>query len=232
MFLCAFITALAAPLLDDSTPTVWPQPKYAKSSTAAVFLTPSNNFFVADNDGAKGELLKSAFARYSALTFPHTTTTVGLLASLHVHVEDPDESHPTLETNESYALEISAHSAASLRAKTVYGALRGLETFSQLVSFDFDTETYQIPSCPWSIHDAPRFPHRGLMMDTARHFQPLASIRGLIDSLPYAKLNVLHWHLVDTQSFPFHSTSSPKLWEGAYDATSRYTHGDVADIVE
>ena len=44
--------------------------------------------------------------------------------------------------------------------------------------------------------------HIGLMLDTARHFQPLASLRGIIDSLPYAKINVLHWHMVDSQAWP------------------------------
>ena len=222
---------LSAPLL-DTPPTVWPQPKSMTPGKAAVFLMPSSTFFVAENAGAQGPLLKAAFSRYAAFTFPHTTTKVGLLAGLHVSVDDPDESHPTIETDESYELEISDRSAASLHAKTVYGALRGLETFSQLVDFDFESETYTIATCPISIHDAPRFPHRGLMMDTARHFQPLASIRALIDSLPYAKLNVLHWHIVDTQSFPLHSESNPKLWEGAYDTSSRYTHSDVRDIVE
>jgi hexosaminidase len=41
------------------------------------------------------------------------------------------------------------------------------------------------------------------MVDTARHYQPLASLRAIIDSLTNAKLNVLHWHMVDDQSFPF-----------------------------
>ena len=97
----------------------------------------------------------------------------------------------------------------------MYGALRGLETFSQLVTFDFTSERYVIAGCPWSISDAPRFAHRGLMIDTARHYQPLASIRAIVDSIVYAKLNVLHWHLVDSQSFPFHSETNPKLWQGA-----------------
>ena len=154
----------------------------------------------------------------------------GDLSALQVYVDDADESHPQLGTDESYTLSIST--TAELHAKTVYGALRGLETFSQLVQFDFETETYQIASCPISISDAPRFPHRGLMIDTARHFEPLSAIRGIIDSLPFAKINVLHWHLVDTQSFPFHSESNPKLWDGAYDAQSRYTHGDIEAIVE
>ena len=40
------------------------------------------------------------------------------------------------------------------------------------------------------------------MIDLSRHFQPLASIRSIIDSLSYAKLNVLHMHMSDEQSFP------------------------------
>ena len=223
--------AVPAPT-DVEAPTLWPQPAKATKGSATVILTPSASFFVAGNRGAKIKTLEAAFARYTAYTFPHTTTTEGLLTALHVTVDDPDESHPHLETDESYELEITTRSAANLRAKTVYGALRGLETFSQLVTFDFASETYVIPACPWSISDSPRFAHRGLMIDTARHFQPLASIRAIIDSLPYAKINVLHWHLVDTQSFPFHSETNPKLWDGAYDASSRYTHADMASIVE
>ena len=45
-----------------------------------------------------------------------------------------------------------------------------------------------IHGLPWSIEDKPRFPHRGLMMDTARHFQPIESILRMIDSLPYGAL--------------------------------------------
>ena len=37
------------------------------------------------------------------------------------------------------------------------------------------------------------------MIDSARHFETLSAIRGIVDSLPYAKLNVLHWHMVDSQ---------------------------------
>ena len=54
-------------------------------------------------------------------------------------------------------------------------------------TFDFDTELYQIQLAPWTIVDAARFPHRGLMIDTSRHWEPLATIRRVIDSLAYVK---------------------------------------------
>ena len=38
--------------------------------------------------------------------------------------------------------------------------------------------------------------------------------------------------MVDTQSFPMQSKSSPKLWRGAYSPQERYTQKDVAAIVE
>ena len=54
-------------------------------------------------------------------------------------------------------------------------------------------------------------------------FEPVATIKRVIDSLTFAKLNVLHWHLVDSQSFPFDSPSYPSLGkEGAYSNEERY----------
>ena len=58
-----------------------------------------------------------------------------------------------------------------------WGVLRGLETFSQLVTFDFDKGWYVIKGTPIQIQDSPRFAHRGLMVDTARHYETLASLR-------------------------------------------------------
>ena len=56
---------------------------------------------------------------------------------------------------------------------------------------------------------------------------------GVIDSATYAKLNCIHWHLVDEQSFPFDSPSFPLLaGKGAYSAYERYTVADVAEVVE
>ena len=212
-------------------PTLWPSPSSSTPSSGALLtVAPSKTFFALTKGSSP--LLAAAFERYTAFTFPHTADTKALSASitsLQLTVDDLAEDHPTLATDESYTIDVSAERATA-HAKTVYGALRVLETFSQMVAFDFDAGSYGVPA--WKIDDKPRFAHRGLMIDTARHYEPLAAIRGIVDSLPYAKLNVLHWHMSDSQSFPLQSTTAPKLWDGAYSAQERYTQADVASIVE
>jgi hexosaminidase len=60
---------------------------------------------------------------------------------------------------------------AALNATTRFGAFRGLETLAQLITYDFDKGGYVISGLiPVAIDDAPRFPHRVVLIDTARHF--------------------------------------------------------------
>lgn len=48
----------------------------------------------------------------------------------------------------------------------------------------------------------------------------------------FAQLNVFHWHVVDSQSFPLEVEAFPELSQrGAYDASSVYTVDDVKEIV-
>ena len=142
-------------------------------------------------------------------------------------VDAVDASYPSLDDDESYKLRITGASA-TLKARTVWGALRGLETFSQLVTYEFDTATYEVVPC--TIQDAPKYPHRGLMVDSGRHFLPVATLLHVVDALPYAKLNVLHWHLTDTQSFPVETPSRPSLWRGSFSKRERYSTEDVRRV--
>ena len=237
--------AVAAPAPATASPLyLWPRPKTTSLGQGSTGVVMSDDFFklIQPNNALSSPLLTAAFARYLPLTFPHAKAAMGAPAAagvtgLTLTVASLDEAPPTLSTDESYSLDIPDGSKAAVvataSAKTVYGALRALETFSQLVQYDFDAGAYVIAAgVPFHSDDAPRFPHRGLMIDTARHYQPLASIRAIIDSLPVAKLNVLHWHMVDDQSFPFEVKSHPHMWDAAYAPSQRYTQADVAGVVE
>lgn len=101
---------------------------------------------------------------------------------------------------------------ADIHAPTVFGARHALETLSQL------TAPYSTQSGPRllvlraaRVLDRPAYPHRGLMLDTARHYLPLADMRRTLDGMAASKLNVLHWHATDSQSFPIVSPRVPQL---------------------
>ncbi|HZP60536.1 MAG TPA: family 20 glycosylhydrolase, partial [Opitutaceae bacterium] len=111
-----------------------------------------------------------------------------------------------VDQDESYTLEIDS-SRAVLRAPTVIGALRGLETLLQLLQAD--ANGYFVPAV--SVHDQPRFPWRGLLIDVARHWQPIEVIERNLDGMALVKLNVLHLHLTDDQGFRIESKTHPEL---------------------
>lgn len=49
------------------------------------------------------------------------------------------------------------------------------------------------------------------MIDTARHYLPVRIILETIDGMMYNKMNVLHWHITDDDSFPLVLESHPEL---------------------
>ncbi|ELU11062.1 hypothetical protein CAPTEDRAFT_228468 [Capitella teleta] len=144
-------------------------------------------------------------------------------------VIDMAETFPCNET--SYDLEVKK-SGASIMAREVWGALRGMETFAQLVYQNDDTGRFYVNKT--YIHDYPRFKHRGVHLDTARHFLNKEIIVANLEAMAMNKMNVFHWHIVDDQSFPFQSKTFPNLTKmGSYNPqTHIYTHEDIADIIE
>jgi hexosaminidase len=150
--------------------------------------------------------------------------------TVSISVQNTSEALNT-ETDESYTLSVASNSI-QLNGVTVYGALRGLETLSQLIIYNFEQASYEISFAPISIKDFPKFPYRGLLIDTSRHYLPVSTLKMLIDSMSYSKLNVLHWHIVDAQSFPLEIKSFPLLWKGAWSVRERYSQKIVNELVD
>lgn len=179
----------------QAEPNLWPLPSQYTVANALNLNVDMANFKFTQN--AQSEIITNAFTRYMALTFPSTPegTANGdfkTVTGLSLTIKDPSEDTLGYGMDESYTLSItSGGGTATLNSNTVWGALRGLETFSQLVIFNTTLNFYQ--TFVSSITDMPRFSHRGILMDTSRHFQTKQSIMNVLDSLSYAKFNVLHW---------------------------------------
>jgi hexosaminidase len=102
---------------------------------------------------------------------------------------------------------------------------------------------------PATITDAPRFGYRGMMLDVARHFQPVEFVKKYIDLLALHNINRFHWHLTDDQGWRIEIDAYPKLMEissmrketvigrntGEYDGTPHggyYTKEELKEIVQ
>lgn len=146
-------------------------------------------------------------------------------ANLLIETASTGSSTPKLGEDESYTLEIS-NTQAKLTAATTVGAMRGLETFLQLLEADRDG--FYFPTV--HISDKPRFRWRGLMIDSARHFQPVEVLKRNLDAMAAVKMNVLHWHLTDDQGFRVETKRLPEFHLQGSDGDF-YTQEQIRDIV-
>lgn len=146
-------------------------------------------------------------------------------ASLQVVVERKHPSLQKLGDDESYKLSITSNRIRIVATEPL-GALRGLETFLQLVRIG--PSGFAAPAV--EIDDHPRFGWRGLSLDASRHFLGVGDIKRTIDGLAMVKMNVLHWHLSDDQGFRVESKKFPRLQEKGSDGEF-YTQAEVKDVI-
>lgn len=165
-----------------------------------------------------------------AIQLQASVANLPVLNSVFINVPGShDCRYPQPKADESYTIQVGVQTLTEIRASTVWGALRALETFSQLV---WNYHGYLVVN-ETEIRDWPRFDYRGMMIDTSRHFIPKPVLMANLDAMAYNKLNVFHWHIVDDQSWPMESLVYPALHKkGAYAPNKVYTIADMLEIIE
>src|SRR5712692_6197301 len=146
-------------------------------------------------------------------------------AILVIQTDHASKEIQELGEDESYVLEVTT-TGAKLTAPAPLGAIHGLQTFLQLVNVS--PGGFAAPAV--TIQDKPRFPWRGLMIDSARHFIPLDVISRNIDGMEAVKMNVFHWHLSENQGFRVESKKFPKLHTMGSDGFY-YTQDEIRDVI-
>jgi hexosaminidase len=162
---------------------------------------------------------------HTGIEFETAPAGAGGFNTLIVEVQQSGDFVQSVNEVEAYTLKVTP-TQAFLKADTVVGALRGLETLLQLVGSDRDG--YFVPAV--NILDQPRFHWRGLLIDVCRHWQPVEVIKRNLDGMAAVKLNVLHWHLTDDQGVRIESKKYAKLTEMG-SAGDYYTQDQVREIV-
>ena len=146
--------------------------------------------------------------------------------ALEVKTDHESKAIQELGEDESYTLDVTP-GGAKLHAANPLGVFHGLQTFLQLIAISPDG--FSVPAV--HIEDRPRFPWRGLMIDSGRHFIPMEVIKRNLDGMEAVKMNVFHWHLSDNQGFRTESRKFPKLHEQGSDGLY-YTQEEIRDVVE
>src|ERR1035438_6114885 len=227
MRIATMLILFAAPALFAAAPALMPLP--VKIETAPGKLAINANFVVETVGGANARLapaVRSFLARVSRQTGVLYAPVPPPAADVHRLAIDcaGGPEYPTLGEDESYTLDVSA-TEARIHAATTEGAIHGLATFAQLIQPGPDG--FQVSGV--HIEDRPRFPWRGLMLDVCRHWMPVEVVKRNLEAMASVKLNVLHWHLSETQAFRVESKRYPRLHQlgsnGDY-----YTQDQIREI--
>lgn len=178
-----------------------------------IFIGTTN--FLRRLDGRTGLFLEQAFLTKTN-EYPEAELQINCTRNGKIEINE----------DESYRLTVTSNRIA-INATTDLGALHGLETLLQLLQNN--STSYYFPIV--EISDAPRFTWRGLMIDAARHFQPVDVIKRNLDAMASMKMNVFHWHLADDQGWRIELKNHPKLTELASDGNF-YTQEEIKNIVK
>jgi hexosaminidase len=142
-----------------------------------------------------------------------------------IETQGPSDPVQQLGEDESYHLVVTS-AGAHLRAVNPLGILHGLQTFLQLVQITPQGFSVSVIT----IDDQPRFPWRGLLIDSGSRFIPIDVLKRNLDGMEAVKLNVFHWFLSDDEGFRAESKIFPRLQEKGSDGLY-YSQDQIRDLV-
>lgn len=239
----ALVLVATAACTKPAEHTVIPEPRIVELSRSDTFRVSDSTRITFDAGDAEAAQIGSVLAGLIGNTVESTPSVVPLDDS------GRGDSVPSIYLStrgrlatfgyEGYELDVDA-TRVKVTAATAAGLFYGVQTLRQLLPPLVEyTAAYRRPLFVPSgrIVDWPRFEWRGVMLDVARHFRPVADVERLIDLMALYKLNRLHLHLSDDQGWRIEIPGWPKLTEvgGRTQVGGRgggfYTTADYEEIV-
>ncbi|KAI5964062.1 HEX1 [Candida pseudojiufengensis] len=206
---------------------VLPKPQVVSEYGKPLLVDLQNLYLTSDDN-----ILNNALIRIKNRKVPRGSEQIGVFEFLPLQIKvlvNDFISDLKIGSDESYELRVNAIDGIGIRSETLWGALRALSTLQQLL-VKINNSIFIKNSV--IIKDSPRFRHRGLMIDSARNYLTIDSILEQIDIMELVKMNVLHWHLVDTQSWPLELDSYPQMSNDAFSIDEKYKISDLKFIFE
>lgn len=254
MLFCSFIIQLLVlcsislcinpgPQFQATRGSIWPKPQYQKTSTETKIVSKHTVKFkyltyqcelLCDAVDRFKITFSKMFKRRHQLKRVRKTKGDVYLSTIAITLTKncTFDEIPTFNVSEKYNLTLKNNSdTVYIESDSIWGILHGLQSLIQLFYYSKETNSTLI-NCT-EIYDYPDFPHRGLLLDTSRHFIPIPLIKQTLEAMAINKFNVFHWHITDDQSFPYQSYHYPKLSKmAAYTSDMIYTKQGVKAVLK
>ena len=201
--------AMACPVAIAAAPVgsgLIPQPASLQSREGNFPITPTTQVVASD---PRARVAAEQFAALTARSHGFQLPVREASASDTHTIQFRIDTNATGSSPESYTVDVGTRQAI-VTARDPRGLFYGAVTLWQLLSLD-SAAALRLPAV--HIDDTPRFAWRGLMLDSARHFQSVDEIKQLLDAMALHKLNTFHWHLTDDQGWRIEIKQYPKLTE-------------------
>lgn len=180
--------------------TIIPVPVQVMTTDSDFLLDKSVKIMVDEGTGSFGNLLKSTIQQATGLQLGVLNETATKVIQLKV-----DASFTPI--SEAYKIDIQSEKNQLIGSDEA-GLFYAIQTFKQLLD---GVNGKRVLIQGGLIEDYPEYSYRGMMLDVARHFFPLADVKHLIDQLAVYKINHLHLHLSDDQGWRIEIKSWPLL---------------------
>lgn len=213
-----------------------PKPQSVKTATGHTTINENSVIYISKELGEIADTLKEDFPVLQKASFTDDETQNADIYFKYNNLDD-----------ESYRIKIN-DKGIQIEANAYAGAFYALQSLKQMLFFDSQDNEILVPYI--EIYDKPRFKHRGLMLDEARHFFGKEEVKRLLRLMALYKLNRFHWHLTDDQGwrieikkYPFLTEIGSKRKDSSIHGWSStdmlgephegyYTQDDIREIVE
>ena len=141
------------------------------------------------------------------------------------------DEHSTV-SREAYVIDASEIGTLLIGFAATESAICALATLAQLFyGHSTSIKHCYTPFAPFKVRDKPAFQHRGLNLDISRNWIPPCDVKRTIEGMGFNKLNKLHLHASDSQSWPLEIPALPSLAkEGAYRLDQIWSVKDLEEV--
>jgi N-acetyl-beta-hexosaminidase/chitodextrinase len=220
--LAALCTLFASNMVAAS-PALGPWPASVVEGAGFVNLSASGRVFAQDAGLLPlATVLSDEIHRCTTVRMPSSPSGPAAASDIVIRLDN------TIAADEGYRLTVGP-AGIVVEGKTYRGVAWGTSTLLQSIETGNGNPT-RVPY--QTVNDQPVGQYRGLLIDVARQWHPVESMRPIIEMCRLYKINYLQLHLNDQQSTVFPFLAYPQLASTVSGQRRTWTRQEVLDLVK